>query len=757
MTGALVGRRVPRTDAVEKVTGAAVYTTDIEIAGMAHAVLVRSPVPHGVLRAIDVAAAERHPGVIATLAGAEIAALDPYFGEWVLDQPPLAIDRVRFVGEPVVGIVAETERAALEAAELVELDIDPLPALTTVDDALEAGDVAIHPERDSADDVLPNVCYRAQFEHGDVEAAMASAAYVHRAVYRFPSVSHYAMEPHACIAAWGPDGLDVWAGTQQPFKVRADLARIFKLALSRVRVRVPFVGGGYGGKGQSKYEPVTVALARKAGRPVRLVVGVEGSFQTVRRHGAVVEMATAVDGDGKLIARDTRILYDTGAYADKGPRVARKGAYRATGPYGIPNARAVALAVYTNTIPAGAFRGFSTPQVVWAGESAIDEVAHELGVDPVAFRHAQLAQRGDPFFADDTPLDADLRAGLTLASEALDSAGGPPPGRGRGVAVGVKDGGGGTGTSQATVRVHPDGSIEVLVGTSELGQGSRTVFAQIVAEELGAPLAAVAVRFTDTDVAPFDRGTNASRSTVAVGSAVLDAARMARAEIVAAAEQAWGEADGLALGASGEVSAGSSRTSLRRLLASARGVPEAEVAAIVAHGRHDVAASETPLGSSTLFYEVGHGAAEVEVDAETGAVRIVRYASVADVGRALNPVTVEGQDEGAAMMAIGHTLFEELEYDGGEPLNTNLFDYRVPRAEDVPEEFRTLLLELGDGPGPHGAKGAGEGGIIPLAPAVANAVFAATGVRIRDLPMTPERVWRALRDDARPGRSEETA
>lgn len=756
MAQALIDRRVPRTDALEKVTGAAVYTTDIEVADMAHAVLVRSPAAHGVLRGIGVAAAERHPGVIATLAGAEIADLDPYFGEWVLDQPPLAIERVRFVGEPVLGIVAETERAAREAAELVELDIEPLPALTSIHDALAAVDTVIHPDRESADESLPNVCYRARFETGDVDAAMASAAHVHRAVYRFPRVSHYAMEPHACIAAWGPDGLDIWAGTQQPFKVRGDLARIFKLPQSRVRVRVPYVGGGYGGKGQSKYEPVTAALARKAGRPVRLVVGVEGSFQTVRRHAAVIEMATAVDEDGRLIARDTRILYDTGAYADKGPRVASKGAYRATGPYGIPNARAVALAVYTNTIPAGAFRGFSTPQVVWAGESAIDEVAYELGIDPAAFRRQQLAHRGDPFFANDTPLDADLRAGLNLATEALDWDGEPSPGRGRGVAVGVKDGGGGTGTSQAAVRIHADGSIEVLTGTSELGQGARTVFSQLVAEELGTPLAAVSVRFADTDIAPFDRGTNASRSTVAVGSAVLDAARAARAEIAAAAEQAWGEATGLTLDGAGQVSAGEHRASLRALLAASRGVPEGEVAPIYAQGRHDIAASDTPLGSSTLFYEVGHGAAEVEVDEDTGEVRIVRYASVADVGRALNPVTVEGQDEGAAMMGVGHTLFEELEYDGGEPLNTNLFDYRLPRAEDVPEEFRTLLLELGDGPGPRGAKGAGEGGIIPVAPAVANAVFAATGARIRDLPMTSERVWRALRD-ARSGPSEERA
>lgn len=740
----LVGRRVPRTDAVDKVTGRALYTTDLAVPHMAHAVLVRSQVPHGILRALDLDAAREHPGVVATLAGAELAHLDPFYGEWVLDQPPLAIDRVRYVGEPVVGIVAETPQAAAEAARLVELDIESLPTLASPEAALASRDVAVHPERESADPDLPNVCYRAEFEHGDVDAAIAGAAHVHRAVYRFPSTWHYAMEPYACIASWGAEGLEVWSGTQQPFKVRGDLARIFKLPLSRVRVRVPYVGGGYGGKGQSKYEPVTVALARKAGRPVKLVVPIEDGFRTVRRHSAEIEMTTALDAEGRIVARDTRIVFDTGAYADKGPRVARKGAYRATGPYAIPHARSVAVAVYTNTVPAGAFRGFSTPQVVWAGESAIDEVAEMVGEDPLEFRLRRLARRGDPFFANDTPIDADLAQGLALAADGLGWDEPLLPGRGRGVAVGVKDGGGGTGSSQASIRLHPDGSVEVLVATIELGQGSRTVFSQLAADAIGTGVAAVAVRFADTDVVPFDRGTNASRSTVAVGSAVADAGRRVRTELLEAAEKVLGTSDGLRLDGRNVV-VGERRMPLRTLMAQVRAVPEGEVAAVVAVGSHDVPASDTPLGSAALFYEVGHGAAEVEVDPDTGQVRVVRYVSTADVGQAINPTTVEGQDEGAAVMGLGHSLFEELEFVDGEPMNANLLDYRIPRTEDVPEDFRTVLLENGDGPGPYGAKGAGEGAIVPIAPAIAAAVRQATGVRFRELPMTPERVWRALR------------
>jgi CO/xanthine dehydrogenase Mo-binding subunit len=755
MSESVVGQRIPRTDAAAKVTGAAVYTSDLSVAGMAHAALIRSTVPHGRLRSIDVSAAESYPGVVTTLRGAEIAYLDPYFGESVLDQPPLAIDTVRFVGEPLVGIVAETERAAAEAAELVDVEIDPLPTLGTIDEALADNDTIIHPERVSADDTLPNVCHRATFEYGDVDAAMESAEYIHRATYRFPSVSHYAMEPHACIASWGPEGLEVWSGTQQPFKVRADLARIFKLPLSSVRVRVPYVGGGYGGKGQSKYEPLTAALARKAGRPVRLVASIAGSFQTVRRHAAVIESATALDGDGNIVARDTKVLFDTGAYADKGPRVATKGAYRATGPYRVPNARSVGLAVYTNTIPAGAFRGFSTPQVVWASESAIDEVAAHLGEDPVSFRAARLSHRGEPFFANDSPLDADLADGLSRTARAVQWSHEDAPARGRGVAVGVKDGGGGTGSSRATVRINPDGSIEILVGTSEMGQGARTVFAQLAADELRTSVSGITVRFADTDLVPFDRGTNASRSTVAVGSAVVDAARQAHKEITTAAEQVWGSCGTPEL-ADETVLAGARRATLRSLLAQVRAVPEGEVAAVVCEGSHDIVASDSPLGSSSLFYEVGHGGAEVTVDEDTGEVHLLRYVSLADVGFALNPTCAEGQDEGAVMMGVGHTLFEELEFTDGEPTNTNLFGYRLPRAADVPAKFHTLFLESHDGPGPHGAKGVGEGGVIPVAPAVANAVYQATGVRIRELPMTPERVWRALRDaGVAPGPTEE--
>ncbi|MBK5222454.1 MAG: xanthine dehydrogenase family protein molybdopterin-binding subunit [Acidimicrobiia bacterium] len=739
----VAGRSEVRLDIVDKVTGAARYASDAVVPGMAHAALVRSTVGHGVLRGVDTAVALAAPGVHCVVTMADFPDVDPFYGEWVRDQPFLARDRVRFIGEPVAGVVADTEEHAHAAAALVVPDIEPLPVLGSAVESLAAADLVIHPDRASEDPELPNVCYRSSFEYGDVDAALAEATYVHDATYTFPAVYHYAMEPHAVLATWSSDGLDVISGTQQPFKVRADLARIFNVPLGQVRVRAPYVGGAYGSKGQSKYEPVTAAMARAAGRPVRLVISIGDAFHTVSRHHATIRMRTGIGPDGGIVGRDTVITYDTGAYADKGPRVARKGAYRAAGPYRIPNIRSVGLSVYSNRVPAGAFRGFSTPQVVWAGESAIDEIARHLGVDPLGYRRQHLKRRGEPFLGDDSPLDADLAEGLGVTAEALGWGSSVPTGRGRGLAVGVKDGGGGAARSEAEVRLHPDGSVEVLAATSELGQGAKTVMGQIAAEVLGCQLADVQVRLSDTAVTPFDRGTNASRSTIGVGAAVERAAEGVRRQVCQAAEEVLGISEGLILDGS-DIVVGEHRQPLMELVCASRKLPPEEIGAYSATGFSGNPTGSGPLGAAAAFYEVGYSAAEVEVDPETGQVRISRFVSAADVGFAINPAACEGQDEGATVMGIGHTLLEELEFVDGELVNGTLVDYRVPRTTDLPDDFRSILIQNRDGPGPFGSKGAGEGGLLAVAPAIANAIADATGVRIRELPLTPERVWRAI-------------
>lgn len=737
-------------DLVAKVTGAARYATDIDYPDLAHAAVVRSDIPHGVLRSIDVADAEAVRGVLCVLTADDVKDIDPYYGELVFDQPLIAIGRVRYVGEPYCAVIAETPQIAQAAAALVSADIEPLPGLYSCDEALAQDAAPIHPERDPQRDAPPNVCRQYRLDVGDVDEAFGRAAYVHDAVYRCPAVYHYAMEPHCSIARWENGRLEVVSGTQQPFRVRDTLARMFGLSHNRVRVRAPYVGGAYGSKGETKYEPLVAAMARKACRPVKLACSIEESFHTVTRHAARVRIRTAVDKHGWIIGRDSEILFDTGAYADKGPRIASRGANRVSGPYKIPNLRARSAAVYTNHVPAGAFRGFSTSQVLWAEESAMDEIAEALGEDAVEFRMRHLLDRGERYMTTDAPLDADLQGGLRIAADAIDVRGEVPGGIGRGLAVGVKDAGGGAGQAAATVRLYLDGSIEVLAGATELGQGSERVLALIAARVFGVPVDRVTVRLADTASAPFDRGTNASRTTVGVGSAVLDACTQIRTQLgQALGGDAGPDADFRLDGP--EVVTGSERCPLSELLAARSSIPVREAGFLTGHGVHTVEVDAGTQRSRSLFYEVCHSGAEVEVDPDTGRVRVRRFVSVTDAGKVLNRHACEGQDLGAAMMGIGSAICEELVYEDGVLVNPNLIEYGVPTTEFLPPHgFESILIENEDGPGPFGSKGVGEAGIIAVAPAIANAVHRATGVRIRDLPLTPARVWEAMTGAATP-------
>ncbi|MBI1736413.1 MAG: molybdopterin-dependent oxidoreductase, partial [Candidatus Rokubacteria bacterium] len=522
---------------------------------------------------------------------------------------------------------------------------------------------------------------------------------------------------------------------------RVELARMFRAPLARIRIVVPHLGGGFGGKTYAKLEPLAAALAHVAGRPVRVAASVDEAFRTVRRCASRVTMRVGLSRDGRIVAIDCRADYDVGAYADIGPRVVQKGTYTATGPYRVPHVALDARAVYTNTTPGGAFRGFGVPQLAWALESLLDVAADRLGRDPVDLRRHNLLAHGEEFAAGDTPIDGKIEESLTRAAEAIGWTQATASDRGRGVAAMLKASIGPS-VSEAIVRLHADGSASVLASSVEMGQGARTVMAQIAAEVLALPLDCVSVVAPDTAITPYDQTTSSSRSTTMTGRAVQEAAEDVREQLFRVAADHFGvAARGLAL-ADGAVVAGDRRLTYPDVLALRFGMSGGELIGrgIVAPGR-----TSAPLGGSTPFWEVAVGAAEVSVDEETGAVQIERYVSVADVGRAINPLSLEGQDEGAVMQGIGHTLFEEMVYEDGHLLNGSLLLYRVPRAEDVPPSMECRFVENADGAGPFGAKGAGEGSLIPVSPAVANALARLTGVRIRELPLTPERVWRALR------------
>ncbi|PYN14437.1 MAG: hypothetical protein DME05_15370, partial [Candidatus Rokuibacteriota bacterium] len=442
-----------------------------------------------------------------------------------------------------------------------------------------------------------------------------------------------------------------------------------------------------------------------------------------------------------LVAVECDADYDVGAYADIGPRVVQKGTYTATGPYRVPHVELAARAVYTNTTPGGAFRGFGVPQLAWALESLVDAAADRLGRDPVELRRQNFLAHGEEFAPGDTPIDGKLEESLSRAAEAIGWTRASAADRGRGVAAMLKASVAPS-VSEAIVRLHTDGSVSVLASAVEMGQGTRTVLAQIAAEVLCVLLARVTVVQPDTAVTPYDQTTSSSRSTTMTGRAVQVASEDVREQLLRITAEALGVATRDLTLDEGAVVAPARRLPYAEVLLLRFGMSGGELIGrgVIAPGR-----TAAPLGGSTPFWEMAVGAAEVSVDEETGAVRVERYVSVADVGRAVNPLLLEGQDEGGVVQGLGHTLLEEMLYADGHLLNGTLLLYRVPRADDAPEALECHFVENADGSGPFGAKGAGEGSLIPVSPAVANALARLTGVRLRDLPLTPERVWRALR------------
>jgi len=743
-----VGRSITRKDGLAKVTGAAQYLDDLVIPNAACAALVRSAYAHARLARVDGRRAAALPGVLAVVASADLGEIGARrFGSYTRDQPVLARDVVRFEGEPVAAVVAEDADTARRAAALVEVEYEERPCVVDVERALAPQAPLVHatPPALGRQGRWPpvagtNVCARVVIDQGDVAAALARADVVLERTYTFPRVFHYTLEPHGAVASVTADEITVWTNTGHPYQLRQELADTFGLPLNRIRVIVPYVGGSFGGKSFPKLEPLAAALAWKVGRPVKVLNGVEGSMRTNRRNGATCRVALGLMRDGTLVAKRALVLLDSGAYADSGPLVAEKASVRMLGPYRVPHYRIEVQAVYTNTTPAGSYRSIGGPQTVWASESMMDEAAEALALDPVELRLANLAARGDAIRPDLRPMDADLADDLRRLAktmEATEATRGRTARIGRGVGVAIANPAD-LPISTSIVRLHYDGSVTVLCSTVEVGQGLHTVLAQIAAEELGIAQDLVTVISPDTRFGPYDWSSGASRGTTIMGSAVQRACRDIKEQLRGLAAETAGVSAADVEVAGGRVSVAGRAPDYGEVIREWWGRPAGEVI-----GRGYV----RNLGPSPAFWEIGMGGVEVEVDRETGEVRLASYTALADVGRAINPRQCEAQDVGAVVMGLGHTLWEEMVYsESGSLLNASMIEYRVPLATDLPARLETVLVENGDGAGPFGAKGMGEGGGIPVAPAVANAIAKATGVRIRDLPLTPERVWRALRE-----------
>ncbi len=753
----VVGQSQPRVDGEEKATGKAIYTVDVELPGMIYGKILRSPLPHARIKKIDAGKAARLPGVVTVLTREHLGGLG-FFGTTYKDQSVVAIDKVRYVGDPVAAVAAEDELTASEALDLIDVDYEELAPVTTIEEALAPNAPLVHESaatggemhgyhyQTPAEFAGTNVCYHFNYSRGDVSEGFKKSAYIFEDTFTFPRVHHYSMEPHATVAHVDGDRITLWVGSQDPFTLQEHIAEIFHVPLNKVRVIVPHVGGGYGGKLAVKVEPLAAVLSWKSRRPVRIVLSAEEGFKTVTRHPARYRVKTGVTRDGRLLARECEIYMNTGAYADAGPRVTQKAGYRAVGPYRIPHVKTDAYTVYSNTVPAGAFRGFGTLQVTWAYESQMDIIAHKLGIDPLELRLKNLLKKGELYTTGDTPVDCDLKEGLRRAAQAIGWKEKRKPNRGKGLSCCMKDGGGTYKVASAAVKMNFDGSIVLLTGTVEIGQGARTALSQVVAEQLGVPLDRIIVAQLDTDVTPYDSSTNASSSTVVMGLAVQRAAQDLKQQLFREAARRLKTGTGQLTSKNGKIAGPKGRSVSYEEIITARF--EAKAGELVGRGTYkDTKSKRAVLGSPTTFWEVSWGAAEVEVDRKTGEIKVRRYVSIADVGKAIHPTQCEGQDEGAVMFAIGHSLLEDMVYKDGQLLNPNLVDYRLPSFCNLPDQFETVLIENQNGPGPYGSKGMGEGGLLPVASAIANAVYDATGVRLYDLPLTPERVWRALKEE----------
>jgi CO/xanthine dehydrogenase Mo-binding subunit len=720
----LIGQPVTRVGGEGRVTGEQRYVADIHLPDELHVKLVTLPVAHARISSIDASAALALPGVRAVFSAADIPGAMPRFGPQFNDRPVIAVGETKYHGDPVAAVAAETKDLAEEAALLVRVEYEELPAVFTVAGAL-ADDAPLvqDPSLRQGDELAQtNVLRRHDIAWGDVDSATAEL--VVENTYRFPMVTHFAIEPHAFICAPEGDGIGVWSSIQHPYWLQRLLARVLGMPLSKVRVRAPDPGGAFGGKQHAKYEPLLCLMALKLGQPVRLVLTLEETFLAVRRAETEIRVRTGLDRDGTFRFQDIDASYLIGAYADIADRVVGKGSYIGNGPYNWPAARINARSVLSHTVPSTAFRGFGNPQINWAVESNITEAALALGIDPLELRLRNLARKGDRFVPFDTPCDGDWAESVQRMRELIEWDTPVPPGRGRGLALGIKSGPT-TGLSYSLVRLLADGSAVTYVGTSDMGQGARTIFAQMCAAELGIPVGRVTVVSGDTAVVPYDQQTSASRSTVLMGNAVVSAARQVRARLVEMA--------------------GGSDAPTDELVHRALGRMGGEISAL-GESRKD-AEEGHPLGGAAAFFEFNATAVELSVDEETGDITIYRHATVSDVGRSINRLQVTMQDEGAAIMGLGHTLMETFVFDAsGRVRNLGAIDYKIPTSMDLPLEMASDTVENADGPGPYGAKGMSEGALIPVAPAVAAALRDATGVVIRDLPLTPERVWRALQE-----------
>jgi CO/xanthine dehydrogenase Mo-binding subunit len=742
----VVGRSLPGVDSRAKLTGAARFTGDLRLPGMLHGKILRSPHAHARIHAVDIDAAMTIPGVVAVATGADLNGLDPHYGMFIRDQPVLARGKVRFIGDPVAAVAAADETIAYRALHAIRVDYEPLASVMTIDAALAPGAPPLFDTRHAASlpppgpgvswvqEPRPNILFEYTHQIGTDAAVLDRCAHVFEDRFTFARLSHYSLEPHVTLAAVTDDRVEVWSNNQDPFLLRGDIARIFKLPLDSVRFHGGLVGGGFGSKSYCKIEPIAVLLARKSGRPVRLALAMDESMMTVCEHAAEIVVRTGVSDRHETVARAAMVRLDGGAYADASPSVAARVGGRFGGPYRWQSVRTKVEVVRTNTVPAGSFRGFGAGHVAWASESQMDMISRRLDLDPIEFRLQNFVASGDSPVPGEAALDCDLHAGMKFVAQRIGYRKRERrPGRGIGFAVAIKSSGA-SHRSDASVRIIGSGLVLVASGVSEIGQSNRIAMVQIVAEVLGVAPDAIVVADTDTDATPYDTGTHASTGVAVAGVAMRQAAENARARVLDFAAGVLGCASSALTFDGFKIKRAEERYELAALLGGAQLPADSEF--------RGEGSTQTP--NRSIFWMPSWTAVEVEVDSETGAVRVSDLVTAVEVGTAINPEQCRGQAEGGAVQGLGQALFESLDYRGDQPANADPLRYRVPRIRDVPPNFEASVLEHGLGPGPFGAKGVGEAGNLTIPAAIANAVADAVGARVADLPITPEKILGAM-------------
>ena len=767
--GSLIGARIPKLDASLKVSGQALYGHDVRLPGMLHGKILYSTQPHARVRAVDTSRAARLPGVKCVLTAADNPGTRFGYGK---DNTPFKGELVRSLRDEVAGVVAIDEDVAEEALELIRVDYDPLPPMFTAQQALAEGAPLLHPERGT------NLFQTFNYEHGDLARGEADSEVVVEDRFRLPYVSHACMETSVILANFEPGGrLTLWSTTQIPFLLQRDLAEALDMDGRDIRIIQTAIGGAFGrGLDIYPFEPIAALMARKAGAPVRLSFSRREEFQaTPVRQPAEVYHRAGADRHGRLTFREVRAMLDIGAYVSWGTVTPLVFIETTASLYQVPHVRFQADCVYTNNPITGAVRGYGNPQSTFYVETGMDRLAEALGMDPVEFRLrnvnqpntvtpqglvitscglkecleavAAAADRGSGTAAQEA--EAELGwAGAVGSARGRDSA----RRRGIGFAATLNVGGGAriyrSDGCGALVKVDDFGHVSLVTGSTEIGQGSETALAQIVAETLGVDIAAVSVENSDTDVKPWDVGVHASRTTFIAGNAAYLAALQARAKIFETAAELL-QAD------PGQLEARGGQVWVRH--EPSRAMPLDQVVrrrhlreggqVVLGEGWYDpptkLVDKVSYKGNISAAYGFGAQLAEVEVDVETGVVRVLRLVCANDVGRAINPMAVEGQIEGGAQMGLGYALTEELLVEHGRVLNPDFLDYRLFTAADMPR-IQTIVIETQDPGGPFGAKGVGEMGGTPTAAAIANAIYDAVGVRLAEVPMTPERVLAAL-------------